>query len=316
MKLLLTDCATLHHKGDLSLDIFKSFGNVEYHEHITRDELLTAAADADIILCNKTIIDKEVMDAAPKLKYVGLFATGYNNIDISEAKNHGITVCNAGSYSTNAVAQQVFGYILNHFTAVSRYDSFVKSGGWINSPTFSNLCFPTDELCGKTLGIIGYGSIGNKVAKIALAFDMKVLVFTRTKKDDHNISFVMLDELLKESDIITVHCPLNEQTDKMFNTEAFSKMKNGAYFINTARGGVLDEKALFDALNSGKLSGAAVDVLEREPMLADCVLNDAPNITITPHTAWAPLTTRKRLLNIVSSNIKAYLNGTPINKIV
>ncbi len=315
MKLLLTDCATLRYECDLSLDIFESFGEVVYHECITREELLAAVADVDIILCNKTIIDRAVMDAAPSLKYIGLFATGYNNIDIPEAHAHGITVCNAGSYSTSAVAQQVFGYILNKYTAVQRYDDFVKCGGWKTSNTFSKLCFPTDELLGKTIGIVGYGSIGRRVAELALAFEMKVLVYTRTPKTDPRVSFVSFDELLKNSDIITVHCPLNEQSREMFDAEAFAKCKQGAYFINTARGGVVNEQALFDALNSGRLSGAAIDVLTEEPMRSNCILNDAPNITITPHTSWAPLSTRMRLLDIVSGNITAFLNGAPTNVI-
>ncbi len=316
MKILITDGATVHYGGDLSLDIFKSFGEVDIRDLITREELLDAVCDVDIILCNKTVIDGEVMEKAPNLKYIGLFATGYNNIDIAAARARGITVCNAGSYSTSAVAQQVFGYILNHFSAVSKFDSFVKQGGWINSPTFSCLCFPTDELADKAIGIIGYGSIGRRVAEIALAFEMKVLVHTRTPKHDPRVSFVSFDELLQSSDIVTVHCPLNDQSREMFNNKAFAKMKRGAYFINTARGGVLNEQALFDALKSGRLSGAAVDVLESEPMTQNCVLKSAPSITITPHTAWAPLATRKRLLGIVAGNISAFLDGKPMNKII
>ncbi|MBQ8203880.1 MAG: D-2-hydroxyacid dehydrogenase [Clostridia bacterium] len=313
MKIVLTDCATLLSNNDLDLTVFEQFGKVEYNEGVSGKALIDATRDADMILCNKSLINKEVMDNAKKLKYIGLFATGYNNIDTEYAKERGITVCNAGSYSTDAVAQQTFAYILNHYSAIEKYDTLVKQGGWITAPTFSMLRYPTDELAGKTIGIIGFGSIGQKVAKIALAFDMRVLCFTRTKRGAEGVTFVDLDTLLGESDIITAHCPLNEQSKKMFNREAFSKMKKGSYFINTARGGILDEQALADSLNEGHLSGAAIDVLETEPMSKDCPLINAKNITITPHTAWAPLATRQRLMGIVADNISAFLEGKPKN---
>ena len=316
MKLLLTDCATLKANGDLSLDTFKQFGEVVEYENITRAELLTEAADTDIILCNKTIIDKEVFDSAPKLKYIGLFATGYNNIDTQYAAKKGITVCNAGGYSTNAVAQQVMGYILMHYTKIPKYDAFVKSGGWKKSDVFSPLVFSTEEVFGKTLGIVGYGSIGKAVERAAKGLGINVLVYTRTIRENGETKFVDFDTLLSQSDIISLHCPLNEQSADMMNKEAFNKCKDGAFFINTSRGGTVDEDALFDALYTGKLSGAAVDVLRSEPQTEKSQLEKAPNIIITPHTAWAPLATRKRLLGIVEDNIKAFLAGKPQNKIV
>lgn len=316
MKLLLTDCATLRSNGDLPLDSLKRFGDIFEYENITRTKLLKEAADADIILCNKTVIDKEVFDAAESLKYIGLFATGYNNIDIEYAKQKGVTVCNAGSYSTDAVTQQVIGYILMHYTAIPEYNEFVKNGGWKKSAVFSPLVFFSDEVAGKTLGIVGYGSIGKSVEKAAKGLGMNVIVYTRTVRENGETRFTDLDTLLKESDIVTLHCPLNAQSADMMNAEAFAKMKDGAFFINTSRGGTVDENALYDALSSGKLSGAAVDVLKKEPMSKDCPLDKAPNLIITPHTAWAPLTTRKRLLGIVESNIEAFLKGVPQNKIV
>ena len=316
MKLLLTDCATLRSNGDLPLDSLKRFGDIFEYENITRAGLLKKAADADIILCNKTVIDKEVFDAAENLKYIGLFATGYNNIDIEYAKQKGVTVCNAGSYSTDAVTQQVIGYILMHYTAIPEYNEFVKNGGWKKSAVFSPLVFFSDEVAGKTLGIVGYGSIGKSVEKAAKGLGMNVIVYTRTVRENGETRFTDLDTLLKESDIVTLHCPLNAQSADMMNAEAFAKMKDGAFFINTSRGGTVDENALYDALSSGKLSGAAVDVLKKEPMSKDCPLDKAPNLIITPHTAWAPLTTRKRLLGIVESNIEAFLKGVPQNKIV
>lgn len=315
MKILIADCATLTQNNDLDITVFEKYGDVVYNKNISRNELLNTVHEYDMILCNKTIIDRVVIESAKKLKFIGLLATGYNNIDVTAAKESGITVCNAGSYSTSAVAQQVFAYILNHYNAVNRYNDFVQNGGWQQSPTFSVLCFPTDELKDKTIGIIGYGSIGKRVAEIALAFEMNVLVYTRTPKSDNRVRFTSLDELLKNSDIITPHCPLNEQSKEMFNKETFSKMKDRAFFINTARGGIINEQDLAEALKSGKLSGAAIDVLNHEPMSKDCVLKGVPNLIITPHTAWAPLETRKRLLGIVEDNIKAFLNGTPKNKV-
>lgn len=316
MQLLLTDTATLESNGDLPLEVFDKFGKVTKFDNITRKELLTAAADKDVILCNKTVIDREVMNAAPDLRYIGLFATGYNNIDIAAAKEKGITVCNAGSYSTNAVTQQVIGYILMHYTKIPQYDAFVKQGGWKRSGVFSPLIFSGDEVYGKTLGIVGYGNIGKAVEKAAEGLGMNVLVHTRTVRENGKTKFVGFDTLLENSDIVTLHCPLNPQSEKMMNAAAFAKMRKGAFFINTSRGGTVDENALFAALKSGKLSGAAIDVLTSEPMPPDCPLTDAPNIIITPHTAWAPLPTRLRLLDIVSGNITAFLSGNTQNRIV
>ena len=316
MKLLLTDCATLKANGDLSLDTFKQFGEIVEHENISRTELLKETADTDIILCNKTVIDKEVFDSAPNLKYIGLFATGYNNIDTVYAAKKGVTVCNAGGYSTNAVAQQVMGYILMHYTKIPQYDAFVKSGGWKNADVFSPLVFSTEEVFGKTLGIVGYGSIGKAVERTAKGLGINVIVYTRTIRENGETEFVDFDTLLKESDIISLHCPLNEQSKDMMNKEAFNKCKDGAFFINTSRGGTVDEDALYNALSTGKLSGAAVDVLKTEPQSKNSRLETAPNIIITPHTSWAPLATRKRLLGIVEDNIRAFLAGKPQNKIV
>lgn len=316
MRILITDCASLTSGGDLSLEPLKKYGEITEYGNISREELLKEVADKDIVLCNKTVIDSEVINAAPNLKYIGVFATGYNNIDITLAKQRGIAVCNAGSYSTNAVAQQVIAYILLHYTNIPRYNEFVKEGGWKRSPVFSPLVFPTDEVAGKTLGIIGYGNIGKAVEKAAAGLNMNVLVYTRTVRENGVTRFTDFDTLLKNSDIITLHCPLNKQSENMMNEDAFSKCKRGAFFINTSRGGTVDETALLNALKSGRLSGAAIDVLKEEPMSEDCVLADAPNIIITPHTAWAPLSTRRRLLSITYENIDSFLNGKSKNRIV
>lgn len=313
MKILLTDKATLISNNDLSLQIFKKFGVVCEFGIIDRQQLLEEIVDADILLCNKTVIDREAISKAEKLKYIGTFATGYNNIDITFAREKGITVCNAPEYSTNAVAQQVMAYILMHYTKVHEYNNFVKNDGWKKSTVFSPLVFPTGEVYGKTLGIVGFGSIGKAVAKAAIGLGMRVLVYTRTPKNDNSVKFVDFEELLKESDILTLHCPLNKQTENLMNAKSFEKMKDGAFFINTSRGGTVDEAALKQALLSGKLSGAAIDVLRQEPMRVDCDLIEVPNLIITPHSAWAPLDTRKRLVKLVAENIEAFLNGKPQN---
>lgn len=312
MNIVLTDCATVT-TGDLDLSVFESFGKVTYYPETAPDQTVERIRDADIIVINKTLIGKKELDAAKNLKLIALFATGYNNVDTAYAKEKGVTVCNAGSYSTAAVAQQVFGYILNHATQISAYNADVEGGAWIRSRLFCFFSRPTVELQGKTLGIFGYGAIGGQVATIAKAFGMKVIATTRTPKSAQDVTFVDFDTLLKESDYLTVHCPLTQQTKELFDAKVFSKMKKGAYFINTARGGVLKESDLAAALRSGHLGGAAIDVLTVEPMREDCVLFQAPNLTVTPHIAWAPFETRQRLLSVVIENIENYLKGTPSN---
>lgn len=313
MKIVISDAATLGSGIDLS--VFKKYGEVETYLSTSPEEIRSRISDADILICNKTVIDKNALDSAKNLKCILLFATGYNNIDISYAARKNIAVCNAGQYSTYAVAQHTFALILRQASRVAEYSDAVEDGLWIRSPLFSAFEFPTHELYGKTLGIVGYGSIGRAVSDVALAFGMKVLVYTRTKKDDPKVEFVSFDSLLEGSDYISAHCPLNEQTAKMFNAEAFEKCRNGAFFVNTSRGGVVDEEALAGALNSGKLSGAALDVLSSEPMRSDCPLIGAKNLTVTPHTAWIPIETRERLVSIVVSNLEAYLAGKPTNKV-
>lgn len=316
MKILITDSASLKSSGDLSTEVLEKYGEISEFDNIDRNTLLKEVTDKDIIFCNKTVIDREVIDRAKKLKFIGVFATGYNNIDTEYAKEKGIAVCNAGSYSTNAVAQQVIAYILIHYTQIPKYNEFVKDGGWKRSKIFSPLVFGTDEVAGKTLGIVGYGNIGKAVETAAKGLGMNVIVYTRTVRPNGSTRFVSFDELLENSDVITLHCPLNRESADMMNKEAFAKCRDGAFFINTSRGGTVDEAALYNALSSGKLSGAAVDVLKEEPMAEDCVLFDAPNIIITPHTSWAPLTTRKRLLGIACENLDAFLNGGTKNRIV
>lgn len=312
MKLVLTDCSTVTN-GDIDLHVLDRFGEVVYYPLSKPEELIERLTGADAMVCNKTNVTAEIMEACPTLKYIGLWATGYNNIDVDYAGKHGVTVCNAGQYSTNAVAQHTFALILELFSSISRFVGFTADGGWQRSASFSSFVFPQREVFGKTIGIVGYGSIGKAVAKIALAFGMKVLVNTRTPQNDPAVTFVSFDELLKNSDVVTLHCPLTPQTTHLMDESAFKKMKNSAIFINTSRGGAVDEAALRAALENGEIAGAGIDVLTTEPMSLTTPLAGAPNIVITPHVAWSPLETRQRLLGIVVDCLDAWVAGKPFN---
>ncbi len=311
MKIVVLEAGVMT-PGGLSLSTYEQFGEVTYYHTTKQCEVIERIGNADAILLNKLIIDKEVMDACPNLKYIGLFATGYNTIDVKYAAQKGITVCNAGSYSTNAVAQHTFALILNHFNQIANYHNAVKAGAWEKSELTTLYDFPTDELFGKTIGIIGYGHIGKRVAQLARAFDMKVLVHTRTPQQDSAVKFVSLDELLENSDVVSLHLPLTDQSRHIMNKDTFAKCKKGAYFVNTARGGLVDEAALRQAVENGHLSGAGLDAITVEPM-RNCMLQGVENIVITPHAAWAPMSTRIKLLNITVDCIKGWLNGNPIN---
>ena len=313
MRVVILDAKTLTN-DDIDFSVFDEFGEVTIYDYTKYDEIAERVKDSEIILCNKCIMNKETLKNAGNVKYIGLFATGYNNVDIEYTNKRNITVCNAGSYSTNAVAQHVFALILEHYNKVGEYNKFVKDGGWIHSEKFSPFK-PMKEMDGRTLGIIGYGSIGKKVAKIAQAFDMKVLAYNRSHKKDEGVRFVEMDELLEKSDIVSIHCPLNRDSEKMCNKEFFAKMKGGALFINTSRGGVVDEQALIDAVKSKKISGAGLDVVAVEPMEKHEEILDIDNIIITPHSAWAPVETRTRLVEIVKNNIKKWVAGDPVNVI-
>lgn len=312
MKIVLTDAQTVVDEL-VSAEPLKELGEVISYGLLRYEEVAEAIADADVVIVNKTLMDAQTLRLASHLKYIGLFATGYNNIDIDYCRQHGITVCNAGSYSTSAVAQHTFALILEHFNNIARYDQYVQDGRWKRSPTFSPFVYPLNELAGKTLGIVGLGAIGTAVARIANAFDMNVIAFNRSRKSVPGVTQVDLDTLLSQSDVITVHCPLNEDSENLFNKNTFSKMKKGALFVNTARGGVMSEEDLYEALQSGHLGGACIDTLRVEPMEEDCVLMKAPNCIITPHIAWAPVETRQRLMNIVKTNIQNFLGGSPTN---
>lgn len=311
-RLVILDWATMSDHEELSPERFQKLADtVDVYPLTKPEETISRIGDAELVICNKVLITNEVMDACPNLKYIGLLATGYNNVDIPAAKAHGITVCNAGSYSTDAVAQLVFAYILDHFERVSQYAADVQQGKWETSRTFSYFPYPTGELRGKTLAIIGYGSIGRAVAKIGEAFGMQIVISTRTVPTDCPYPLVTPAEAFACADILTLHCPLNEGTKGIVNAENLASMKKTAILINTARGGVVVEQALADALNEERIAAAYVDVLDTEPMRPDTPLKTAKNCVITPHIAWTPLETRTRLAEIAEENVCGFLNGDP-----
>lgn len=315
MKIAVLDWYTVSVGGDISTEALESFGEVKVIPLTKPEETAANIGDADIVLCNKVLITKEVMDSCPNLKYIGLFATGYNNVDVDCAAEKGIPVCNAGQYSTNAVAQQTFAYILDRFSRVRDYDAAVKNGEWERSPSFSYFPIPTSETVGRTLSIVGYGSIGRRVAELGAAFGMNIIVSTRTKPADCPYEVTDIKTAAERADVLTFHCPLTEQTRGIVNKELLSVMKPTATLINTSRGPVVNEADLAEALNSGTIAAAYLDVLEKEPMSPDTPLKNAKNCVITPHTAWAALETRKRLVDIVCGNIRAWLSGAPKNKV-
>jgi len=315
VKIAVLDWYTVNISGDIPVSQLEELGEVRVIPLTKPEETAANIGDADIVLCNKVLITREVMDACPNIKYIGLFATGYNNVDTAYAAEKGITVCNAGQYSTNAVAQQTFAYILDRFSRIRDYDAAVKDGQWERSPAFSYFPIPTSELAGRTLSIVGYGSIGRKVAEIGRAFGMNIVVSTRTAPADCPYEVTDLFTAAEKADVLTFHCPLTEQTKGIVNSELLSRMKSSAMLINTARGGIVSEPDLAAALNSGTIAAAYLDVLDKEPMSPDTPLKTAKNCTITPHTAWAPFETRQRLVDIVCSNIRAWQNGSPVNKV-
>lgn len=317
MNIVILDAYTSN-PGDLSWDRFKEFGELTVYDRTPAELVVERSRDADILIINKVIISAEIIEQLPKLKYIGLLSTGYNVVDIKSAKAHGITVCNVPTYSTKAVAQLTFALILETYNQVGLHNSAVHSGEWASNADFCFQKAPLIELSGKTIGIIGFGKIGNEVAKIADAFSMKILCYVPHEKpqpDFGDFTFVSLDTLARESDIVTLHCPLTPQTEKMINRDFLSKMKKNAIIINTSRGPAVDEQALADALNSGQIYGAGVDVLSTEPPKADNPLLSCERCFITPHIAWAGYETRIRLLDVVYNNLKAFVEGKPVNMV-
>lgn len=315
MKIINLDARALN-PGDLSWDCLNQFGQVTLYQHTdSEEEAISRIADHEIVLVNKVPITKRVLDACPGIKLICVQATGYNIVDHQEAARRGIPVCNVPSYGTAAVAQFTLALMLELCHRIGHHDRVVHEGKWC---AMTNFCFwdtPQMELGGKTLGIIGFGRIGQAVAKLAKAFGMKVLAYSRRETEEGRAiaPYVTLEELLKQSDFISLHCPLFPETAQMVNEAFLNAMKDGAYLINTSRGGLLDEQAVADALRSGKLSGAAVDVVTQEPIVESNPLLTAPNCIITPHIAWAPKESRQRLLDTCVENIRCFLAGNPQN---
>lgn len=311
MKIALLDCQTLEDK-DVSLDIFNEFGNVSVTRTLKGEELKNFLEDKDVVLLNRSILTEEIISACKKLKYIGLFATGYNNVDLNAATKKGITVCNVPGYSTEAVAQQTVCFLLMLANNTESYSNYVKQGLWSFTADRTYFPFKITRLKGKTLGVFGMGNMGKRVSEICSAFGMRVIYYSRTKKDVP-YEFVTKETLFKESDFLTFHCPANEDTKKVLNKETISLMKNSAFVINTARGALINEQDLAEALESGRLAGAAADVVEFEPLTEKSPLFKAKNMIFTPHIAWADSETRKELLEQVANNLKAFLNNRPIN---
>ena len=298
--------------GDLPWTFLDGLVDYKVYERTAPEEVIERIGDSDAIFLNKIQITKEIFEACPNLKYIGVLATGYNVIDLEAARAHGVTVTNIPAYSTESVAQHVFSFILYFTNQVAQHSASVMAGDWVKCPDFCYWNGSLTELKGKTLGIFGYGNIGSRVAAIAQAFGMKVICCTRTPKEGMPEA-VSFEDLLKRSDFLTLHAPLTDKTKNIINKESLSLMKKTAYLINTARGGFVVEKDLAECLSKGELAGYAADVLLQEPMAADNPLLKAKNCVITPHIAWAPLETRKRLQGIAEENLKAWLSGKPIN---
>ncbi len=314
MKITVLDKCTVTN-GDVSMAPIDTLGEVRYYDTVAPECLAETIGDSDAVIVNKAKITAEVMDSCKNLKFIGLFATGYNNIDTKAAAERGIAVCNVPGYSTDSVAQITFAFILRFATSIDRYTESTAHGEWAKSETFSYLSYPIFELKGKTLGIFGLGTIGKAVAALGNAFGMNVIAVSRRNIPHDGVRLVTKDELFRESDYLTLHCPLTEETMGLVNTETLSLMKPSAVLINTSRGAVVEEEPLCDALNSGRLRGAGIDVLDIEPMKPQHPYLTAKNISITPHIAWASIEARTRLIDMVAENIVAFSEGRRLNRV-
>lgn len=315
MKIVILDGHALN-PGDLSWNCFRQFGTVTYYDRTeTESDTIARIGDADIVLLNKTPITRAVLAACPGIRLICVLATGYNVVDCAAAAERGIPVCNVPGYGTDAVAQFTFALLLELCHQVGHHSQVVHQGKWSACPDFCFWDTPQMELAGKTMGIIGYGSIGRAVGKIAKAFGMQVIAYSRTRYPEYAGDYVDLDALLERADVVSLHCPLFPQTQQIINARTIGKMKDGAILLNTSRGPLIDEAAVAEALRSGKLRGAAMDVVCREPINADSPLLTAPNCIITPHMAWAPLESRQRILDCTVKNIQAFLSARHENTV-
>lgn len=315
MKLVVLDGHTLN-PGDLSWEPLESFGDLTVYDRTNVEDIISRASDAEIVFTNKTPLSRETLTQLPKLKYIGVLATGYNIVDTKAARELGIEVTNVPTYSTNSVAQFVFALLLALCHHIEQHSDAVHQGEWTRSLDFCFTKSPLIDLEGKTIGIIGYGRIGERVAQIAKAFGMDVLVAesrSGTRPNGTSVPRVSWERLFAESDVVTLHAPLTDETKEMIDAQTLALMKPTSFLINTGRGGLINEADLAEALNKGGIAGAALDVLSVEPPSATNPLLSAKNCLITPHIAWATLEARKRLMGITIENLQAFLNGTSIN---
>lgn len=313
MKIVILD-AYAANPGDLSWDEFAALGDLTVYDRTAQEDAAARIGDAEVVFINKVRLTDEIFAACPNLKLVSILATGYNIVDLAAAKRRGITVCNVPGYSTRAVVQMTFALLLEICQQVGLHSGAVHTGRWQTCPDFCFWDRPLIELDGKTMGIVGYGAIGSAVGTVAQALGMKLLVTARHEKPvPEGARFVSLPELLAQSDVVSLHCPQTTENARMIDAGALAQMKDGAILLNTARGGLLDEQAVADALRSGKLLAAGMDVVSAEPIRADNPLLTAPNCFLTPHIAWAPLETRRRLQAISAENLRAFLAGKPQN---
>ena len=314
MKIVILDGYSVN-PGDLSWAELESCGELTVYDRTAADEVAARAKEADAILTNKVVISAGIMDRLPKLKYIGVLATGYNVVDTEAAARHGITVTNVPAYSTDSVVQMTFAHILNMTNRVAHYARLNREGKWSSSPDFCYWDTPLGELAGKTLGVVGLGNIGYKVACMARDFGMDV--FACTSKNSAGlppgIQKTTFNGLLGISDVLTLHCPLTPKTKEMINKDTLSRMKRGALLVNTGRGQLVNEADVAKALADGQLGGYGADVMTQEPPAADNPLLGAPNAYLTPHIAWATVEARKRLVAIAADNVKAFAQGSPQN---
>lgn len=317
MKIIVLDGYAMN-PGDLSWNWLEKYGSFTVFDRTEAHQAIERIGNAEAILINKVPITKAVMESCPGLRYIGVNATGYNVVDTSSAHERGITVTNVPGYSTSAVAQQVFAFILAFSNRVKEHSDSVYEGDWVRCPDFTYWKTPLCELEGKVLGIFGFGAIGKKTARIAQSFGMKVISHTRRREsveEAEDVTWCSKDELFSQSDFISLHCPLTEETRNLINKETLALMKKTAFLINTARGGLIDEEALQNSLQKSELAGFAADVISEEPMKEKNPLLRCPNTLITPHIAWASFETRSRLMNAVEKNLASFLSGKPQNMV-
>lgn len=315
MKIVVLDGFTLN-PGDLSWDKLFNLGEVVLHDRTPADKIKERSLNADVLITNKTPLTEETINDLPHLKYIGVLATGYNIVDTSAAKRRNIIVTNVPSYSTMSVAQLTFALLLELCHHVQKHSDSVMEGKWAESVDFCNWDFPLIELSGKTLGIIGFGNIGKKVADIATVFGMNIIAASRHETDQSerkNFRWAEINEVLAQADIVSIHCPLLPETKGLINADSLKRMKRSAFLLNTSRGPVVVEPDLADALNNGIIACAAIDVLSIEPPLKDNPLFNAKNCLITPHIAWATKEARGRLMDIAVNNLAAFINGKRVN---